>query len=179
MNPTLRRRALFVAAGAGALAAGIGWQVWQRGRPAGDGDADALQTFWGLEWPTPSGASLAMAPLRGRPLVINFWATWCAPCVKEMPELDRFARTFSGQGWQVLGVAIDQLPAVQAFLQRTPVGFPIVVADTADGLAWIRRLGNSNGGLPFSVQVGADGRVVRRKSGPTDFDELAGWAKGA
>ena len=179
MSPNTRRRALFAAAGVGALAAGLGWRFWQRSGGAIDGDAEAMQAFWSLELPTPSGAGLALAPLRGRPLVINFWATWCAPCVKEMPELDHFARTFAGQGWQVLGVAIDQLPAVQAFLQRTPVSFPIVVADTAEGLGWVRRLGNTNGGLPFSVQVGTDGLVARRKLGPTSFDELSGWAKGA
>jgi thiol-disulfide isomerase/thioredoxin len=176
-----------VAAGAGALAAGIGWHAWQRSGSSGDsggsvagGDGDiqaAMQSFWELELPTPSGARLALKAFRNRPLVINFWATWCAPCVKEMPELDRFAHAFSGQGWQVLGVAIDQLPAVQAFLQRTPVGFPIVLADPAEGLPWLRRLGNANGGLPFSVQVGADGRIAQRKLGPTDFGELSGWAK--
>jgi hypothetical protein len=93
-----------------------------------------------------------------------------------MPELDRFAHQFGGQGWQVLGVAIDQAAPVQAFLKQTPVRFPIVLAGT-EGLSWVRRLGNPAGGLPFTVQLGADGVAVRRKLGSTTFDELAGWAR--
>jgi thiol-disulfide isomerase/thioredoxin len=173
MTP-VARRSLFALAGAGALAAGLGWRAWHSS--SGPVDSDAPEDFWALELPTPSGASMALRSLRGRPLVVNFWATWCPPCVKEMPELDRFAHQFGGQGWQVLGVAIDQAAPVQAFLKQTPVRFPIVLAGT-EGLSWVRRLGNPAGGLPFTVQLGADGVAVRRKLGSTTFDELAGWAR--
>lgn len=181
MSP-IARRSLFVLAGAGALAAGLGWRAWRSGTTGGSGgsesagSSDALEDFWALELPTPTGAGMALRSLRGRPLVVNFWATWCPPCVKEMPELDRFVREFGGQGWQVLGVAIDQAGPVQTFLKQTPVSFPIVLAGN-EGLSWVRRLGNPNGGLPFSVQFGADGLAVRRKLGSTTFDELAGWAR--
>jgi thiol-disulfide isomerase/thioredoxin len=179
MSPSARRGLLFALAGAGALAAGAGWRLWQEGSADGDapgGDGDLPEDFWALELPTPSGAGMPLRSLRGRPVLVNFWATWCPPCVKEMPELDRFAREFSGQGWQVLGVAIDQAEPVQNFLKQTPVGFPIVLAGN-EGLSWVRRLGNPAGGLPFSILFGPDGRIARRKLGATSFDELAGWAQ--
>jgi thiol-disulfide isomerase/thioredoxin len=179
MSPSARRGLLFALAGAGALAAGAGWRLWREGSlqgTASGGDDSAAEDFWALELPTPSGAGMPLRSLRGRPVVVNFWATWCPPCVKEMPELDRFAREFGGRGWQVLGVAIDQAGAVQNFLKQTPVGFPIVLAGN-EGLSWVRRLGNPAGGLPFSVQFGPDGRIARRKLGTTSFDELTEWAK--
>jgi thiol-disulfide isomerase/thioredoxin len=173
MKP-LARRALLGAAAVSALAAGAGWRWWRDGAEAA-GD-DALDDFWALELPTPAGAGMPLRALRGRPVVVNFWATWCPPCVKEMPELDRFARQFAGQGWQVLGIAIDQLEPVQHFLKHTPVSFPVVLAGN-EGLSWVRRLGNPAGGLPFSVQLSPQGRAVRRKLGATSFAELSAWAK--
>jgi thiol-disulfide isomerase/thioredoxin len=167
-----RRRLLIGGAGAAAAAVGAAAYFWRAAEPAGSSDEAAL---WQASFAQPDGRQLVMANLRGTPLVLNFWATWCPPCVKEMPELDRFARQFAGRGWQVLGIAIDQAPAVQKFLQQTPVGFPVVLADTGVGLEWVRRLGNPTGGLPFTVVFGPDGRIARRKLGPTTLEELAGW----
>jgi thiol-disulfide isomerase/thioredoxin len=179
MNPSTRRGLMLALAGAGALAAGAGWRLWREGSSDSAANADETpEDFWALDLPTPSGAGMPLRSLRGRPLVVNFWATWCPPCVKEMPELDRFARGFGGQGWQVLGIAIDQQEPVRNFLKQTPVGFPIVLAGN-EGLSWVRRLGNPAGGLPFSVHFGADGRIVHRKLGATSFDELAAWARPA
>ncbi|MGM9488908.1 TlpA disulfide reductase family protein [Ideonella sp. YS5] len=179
MTP-VARRGILLAAGAAALAAGAGWRLWRsRGEEApGPSGDDTVDDFWSLELPSPTGATLALRAFHGRPLVVNFWASWCPPCVKEMPDLDRFAREFSGRGWQVLGIAIDQPDPVQRFLQQTPVSFPIVLAGN-EGLSWVRRLGNPAGGLPFSVQMGSDGRIVRRKLGATTFDELSGWTQSA
>jgi len=178
------RRGLLAAAGLGALAAGFGWRAWQLGarREGLDGavpdGADSFEDFWALELPTPSGAGMALKALRGRPLIVNFWASWCPPCVKEMPDLDRFARQFAPRGWQVLGIAIDQAEPVQRFLRDAPVSFPVVLAGS-EGLSWVRRLGNPAGGLPFSVQMSAEGRVLRRKLGATTFEELSGWTRPA
>ncbi len=116
-----------------------------------------------------------MAELRGRPLVVNFWATWCPPCVREMPELDRFHREFAPRGWQVVGLAVDNLAPVRDFLQRIPVGFPIGMAGFA-GIEIGRALGNTAGALPFTVLLGRDGRIAQRKLGETTHAQLAALA---
>jgi thiol-disulfide isomerase/thioredoxin len=119
-----------------------------------------------------------MARLRGRPLLLNFWATWCEPCLREMPALDRFARDFAASGWQVVGIAVDQLDTVKAFLAHTPVSFTIAVAD-ASALALARSLGNDAGALPFSVVLSSGGVITYRKLGESRYDDLAAAARAA
>ena len=172
-----RRRWMLAGAAAAAAAAGLAWQLR---KPAGERaaapaplDADT-QAFWQARFTQPDGQVLAMATLRGAPLVLNFWATWCPPCVKEMPELDRFARDFAARGGRVVGLAVDNPAAVQQFLSRTPVSYAIGLAGF-DGTDLSRRLGNRSGSLPFTAVFGRDGAVVRRKLGETSFDELKRW----
>jgi len=171
------RRMLVAGVAAAAALAGAGGALWRsRERapePAGPLNDEAA--VWGLRFQRPSGGELAMADLRGRPLVVNFWATWCAPCIKEMPEIDRFHREHAARGWQVLGLAIDSAEPVRAFLERIPVGFPVALAGLP-GMELLRNLGNVAGALPFTVQYDADGRVRRRRLGETTARELSSWA---
>ena len=134
--------------------------------------------FWDRRLARPDGGELVLESLRGRPLLVNFWATWCPPCVDELPLLDRFARAQEAQGsrFQVLGVAVDQPQAVRTFLQRMPLGFPIGLAGQEAGLALGRQLGN-HGGLPFSVLIRADGLIAQRKIGRLTPEMLASWAR--
>ncbi len=168
----LRRRLLVGGLGGVALAGGV-WVGSTRRGAAPDPQTAAL---WSLSFDTPDGGTLAMATLRGKPLLINFWATWCAPCVRELPQIDRFHRDFSPNGWQVLGLAVDSPTPVREFLGRVKLGFAIGLAGL-DGSELARQLGNERGGLPFSVAFDAAGRVVQRKLGETSYDELAGWAR--
>ncbi len=168
------RRGLIVTAGvaASAMAAGVAWSVWRQRSEAWAVD-DAL---WSSTFDTPTGARLALAALRGQPLVLNFWATWCPPCVREMPGLDRFARDFGPAGWRVVGLAADEAQAVRDFLAHTPVSYAIGLAGFA-GVELSRRLGNLSGGLPFTVLFGRGGTVLQRHMGETRYDQLVQWAR--
>jgi thiol-disulfide isomerase/thioredoxin len=173
------RRLLVAGVAGAALVAGAGWALWRNREPA-EGPVGPMtdeSAVWGLRFVRPTGGELDMAELRGRPLIINFWATWCAPCIKEMPEIDRFHRDHAARGWQVLGLAIDSAEPVRAFLERIPVGFPIALAGLP-GMELMRGLGNSAGALPFTVQYDAGGQVRRRRLGETTARELASWARG-
>lgn len=134
---------------------------------------DAVRQFWQQQLPTPGGQPQALAHYRGRPLLVNFWATWCAPCVREMPLLDSFAQRSAGRV-QVLGVAADHAAKVQQWLQRQPMRFPIVVAGMG-GISITRGLGNIAGSLPFTVLFDSTGTIHARKIGLLTPQELDGW----
>ena len=165
-----------------AMAGGVAWRRRQdagaddpAGTPPPLGDArELLPPAIDLR----GGGQMTAAQWHGRPLVLNFWASWCGPCVKEMPELDRFARAQAARGAsgaQVIGLAVDDAPAVDEFLGSHPVSFPISVLGFA-GLAWVRKLSNDpSPALPFSAVFDAQGRLSHRKFGATDFDELTRW----
>ena len=111
----------------------------------------------------------------GRPLLINVWASWCGPCIEEMPELERYASLQASHGVQVIGLALDTPDNIRGFLAKVPVSYPILVDSPgpADASVW---LGNTKGVLPYTVLVGADGRVLRQMVGPFEHGEIEGWA---
>ena len=127
-----------------------------------------------MSFDTPAGTRLDMQTLRGKPLLLNFWATWCPPCVEEMPMLDAFYKQSASKNWQVVGLAIDQPTAVRTWLGRTPVTFPIGLAGLG-GSELSRNLGNLAGALPFTIVIGAAGNVLQRKMGRVTTAELAQW----
>ncbi|MCI2262302.1 TlpA family protein disulfide reductase [Xanthomonas indica] len=130
-----------------------------------------------LRLPTLDGGHLTLAQFRSRPLLVNVWASWCEPCVREMPELDRLARAQPADGLQVLGIALDRVEDVRAFLQRVPIGYPIALEIPGPADASVR-LGDTQGLLPYSVLIDADGRIVRQKLGPFAPGEIEGWVGG-
>lgn len=171
-STTSRRRWLYaaVAAAAGLGGAGLAWWRFTPGRA----DEGAIPALWGLDFDQPSSGKLSMASMRGRPLLLNFWATWCPPCVEEMPLLDAFYRENSGNGWQVVGLAVDKAGAVHDFLGQHPVTFPVALAGM-NGIELSKSLGNTAGGLPFTVVLGADGSVRNRKIGKVSSRDLTLW----
>ena len=167
-----RRRWLY--AGMGLVAAGVGgavgWKEWQPHAVADGAEAE----FWQSSFETLDGASLPMAGFKGKPLLLNFWATWCPPCVEELPLLNRYHAQHAGKGWQMLALAIDQPTAVRKFLGKLPLHFPVALAGlTGSDLG--RALGNEKGGLPFTVVFGADGRILQRKMGQLTEQDLQKW----
>lgn len=165
-----RRRLLVLGIGGAAAAAGatLAWRREVAKPPPG-------VDVWGLRFPRPGGGEVVLATLRGRPVLLNFWATWCPPCVTEMPLLDAFHARHGAQGWTVVGLAVDQEKPVLRFLAERSISFPIGLAGAA-GLELARDLGNAAGGLPFSVAFGADGKVLQTKLGALDEPTLSAWA---
>jgi thiol-disulfide isomerase/thioredoxin len=169
-----RRLLLGAGVGAAAVAAGAGYGFY-RSQPAG---GDSVPALWDLHFEQPGGGTLAMSSLRGRPLLVNFWATWCPPCVKEMPLLDRFHREKQAAGWQVVGIAVDGPTPVREYLAKLPMSFPIGLAGM-EGAELSRTLGNANGALPFTVVLDASGHVIARKLGSISERDLADYASRA
>jgi thiol-disulfide isomerase/thioredoxin len=169
-----RRRVVLAGAGGAALAAGIG-VAWWRVRPR-DSAPGAEAALWNLQFQTPQGSTIAMQSFRGKPLLLNFWATWCPPCVEEFPLLDSFYRQHAAKGWQVLGLAIDQPSAVRAFLAKLPVQFAIGLAGL-EGTQLARDLGNLAGGLPYTVVFGAQGAALHRRMGRVTEADLQAWSQ--
>jgi len=169
----MKRRSLLVgAASVTAALAGVGVASWQQRRS----DASPANALWPLKFERPEGGELRMAALRGKPLLVNFWATWCPPCVREIPLLDRFHQTHQARGWQVIGLAADGIAPVREFLTRHPVAFAIGLAGL-DGVDLARRLGNSTGGLPFTLVFTSAGEVAHRKLGVLEASELDQWGR--
>lgn len=120
----------------------------------------------------PEGATHPMSGWLGKPVVMNFWATWCPPCVKEMPDLDALHKKYPTV--QFLGMGVDTASNIQSFIQKTRVSYPLLVVGH-DGIRLMRDLGNQVGGLPFTVVFDAKGHAIRRVLGeikPAEFEPV-------
>lgn len=169
----MQRRVWVLGLGALSAIAGAAAAFWRLApRELADG---ALEAWWSTSWERPDGGNVAAADFRGQPLLVNFWATWCPPCVKELPLLESFYPDWRARGGQLLALAIDQPSAVRQFLQRQPLSFPVGLAGLG-GTDLVRALGNATGALPFTVVFDRAGRIAQRKLGEVNEQDLRAWA---
>ena len=138
----------------------------------------------GEPMPTPkvwtlAGEQIDLPRPDGRPMLINVWATWCSPCIKEMPELAEFSHQQGDAGVQVIGLALDDAAAVQAWLERLPSPYPHYRDDAGPRDAGVV-LGNPAGVLPYTVLVDAAGILRKQQVGPfASAADIAEWAEAA
>jgi thiol-disulfide isomerase/thioredoxin len=118
-----------------------------------------------------AGKPQPLAQWKGKPLLVNFWASWCAPCVAEMPELSALAVKDGGKRFNVIGIGIDSPSNLVQFTKKVKIAYPLYVGGMG-GTDMARALGNPSGGLPFTVLIGADGQVRKTYLGKLKFDQL-------
>jgi thiol-disulfide isomerase/thioredoxin len=114
----------------------------------------------------------ALAALRGRPLVVNFWARWCAPCRKEIPELVKLDALYRSDGLTIVGIGLeDQAESVCDFARAYDIEYPILLAGD-DGIPLLRALGDEAAALPYTLVIDRHGTVVARRLGIMDSAEM-------
>ena len=161
---------LYAAIALAALAAGTAaWWVFEK--PPAPSQSIAPAALWAATFADADGQPRSLGQFRGRVIVANFWATWCAPCREEMPLLAQAQSRWAGRGVQVLGFAADEPRAVARFGREAGVGYPLLVGGSdIDELG--RRLGNTRGVLPFTAILDGRGSVVSTKVGAYSQAEL-------
>lgn len=153
------------------LFAGIGIYVGSKRfapQPVADTAVGALMQ---TTLPDAGGKPHELSEWQGKTLVVNFWATWCPPCVDEMPELVELQKDMAGSNVQVLGIGIDSPSNIRQFSEKHQISYPLLVAGM-EGTELSRQFGNQAGGLPFTVLIGSDGAVRKTYIGRLDLSKL-------
>ncbi|MGF6969178.1 thiol-disulfide isomerase/thioredoxin [Paraburkholderia sp. WC7.3g] len=132
-----------------------------------DTRANPVQQLWSAPVTNLDGKPQSLSLLKGHPIVVNFWASWCGPCVEEMPALSQIQREYAKKGIQFVGLGVDSEQNIQTFLQRVKVAYPIYVTGFG-GADLARAFGNNAGGLPFTVVIDAKGNIRSTKLGQID-----------
>ena len=119
-------------------------------------------THWAFE--DLNGESQHLSNWSGKFLVINFWATWCPPCLKEIPSFVRLQQAYQNQGIQFIGIALDRVDAVTTYAEKAGINYPVLIG--GDNVAeFMRDLGNKIGALPFTAVIDRSGNIVKSHQG--------------
>jgi thiol-disulfide isomerase/thioredoxin len=187
LNQSIKSAAIFVVLGVLAAAAGI-WaqQHYRSDSVTGDNGPHPFLslTIEPVQMPmsadfkalqkTANPGLTSIGSSKRKVTVVNFWATWCPPCLEEMPALAQLADR--SPNTQFIGIGVDSESKVRQYLQKTPISFP-VTASGASAIDWAKTLGNSQGGLPFTAFFGPNGQLVKTVSGPLDIEALPALIK--
>ena len=152
-----------------ALLAGIFSSQWIS--KTGLASDPSIKAFFANSWQTPDGKTANSENWREKVLVVNFWASWCPPCVEEMPTLDKIAQEYSAKNVLIVGIGIDSPSNIREFLQKTPVSYPIVIGGL-EGSNLSKQMGNAQGALPYTVVINPKGKSIYTKLGKITEDEL-------
>jgi thiol-disulfide isomerase/thioredoxin len=134
-------------------------------------EAPAVSNMFSQTLSDANGQSQPLSQWKNKTLVVNFWATWCAPCVDEMPELSALQTEVALSNVQILGIGIDSATNIAQFASKYKITYPLYTGGL-DATELSRQFGNKAGGLPFTVLVGRDGQVKKTYLGRLKMDEL-------
>jgi thiol-disulfide isomerase/thioredoxin len=134
-------------------------------------DSAAVESLMKANLPDTQGQTHALSEWRGKVLLVNFWATWCPPCVEEMPELVELQNSSEVKNLQIVGIGVDSPSNIQQFTKKFQISYPILVAGM-EGTEIARALGNQAGGLPFTVLLDSEGRVRQTYLGRLNMNQV-------
>lgn len=123
-----------------------------------------------------NGKTASIGDQLGRLTLVNFWASWCAPCREEMPIFETMYRRAKDDGFQIIGVAIDSQEKAQPMLDSMDITYPIFYAEMA-GMAVMDSAGNPQGLLPYSLLLDSDGQIIDQVLGTIDAEQISTWLK--
>ena len=153
-------------------AAGFAFYQWRAGddptNPVATGQMLMAAHLVGLD-----GKAQPLEQWRGKVLVVNFWATWCAPCREEIPGFVKFQKQYGTRGVQIVGIAIDTAERVAPYIQEIGINYPVLVGGI-ETMDFARQIGNRAGVLPFTVVMNRQGEVVTTLVGIVRPEKLAG-----
>lgn len=137
-----------------------------------------VEAFFKEELKSPTGAIHNTQEWRNKILVLNYWASWCPPCVEEMPTLAKMSGLYRDKNVVFVGIGVDSPSNIREFLTKTPVNYPVTV-NPINGVNWAKNMGNPSGGLPFTVLIDEKGVIKKTKLGKITEDELKSWLDSA
>ncbi len=153
------------------LFASIGIYVGVRHHTPAEPESPVVASFFAQHMENADGKSQALSDFQGKTLVVNFWATWCAPCVEEMPELTALQTEIGAKNMQILGIGIDSPSNIREFAAKYKITYPLFIAGMT-GTDLSRQFGNQTGGLPFTVIIGPAGDVRKTYLGRLKMGQL-------
>lgn len=164
-----RNTSIFAAVGIICIVAGLYFGARHHSPVAAE--ATAVDALFQLRLIDPDEQVQALAQWQGKALVVNFWATWCAPCVEEMPELAQLHSELAPQNIHVLGIGIDSASNIKQFAAKYHINYPLYVGGISS-TEISRKLGNPTGGLPFTVLIDAKGVIKKTYLGRLNMAQL-------
>jgi thiol-disulfide isomerase/thioredoxin len=129
------------------------------------------QSLPDFSMPDMDGKQRNIKEWQGKILIINFWATWCPPCMKEMPEFEAIQQEFGNKGVQFIGIALDDAEPVKEFITKKKITYPILVGQDS-GTKIAHDLGNVINTVPFTVIFDINGQLIKRQMGTLDRDDI-------
>jgi thiol-disulfide isomerase/thioredoxin len=147
-------------------AAAVGQQYWTSPTDALVGSPAPVQAseFWSMQLPDINNQVQALKQWQGKVVIVNFWAPWCPPCLKEIPDFIRLQDRYGAQGLQFVGIALDDADKVRSFVAQSGINYPTLLGNAqADAISY--RAGNPLGGIPYTVLFDRQGQAVATLTG--------------
>lgn len=131
--------------------------------------------FFALTLNAADGKPLRLDTLKGKPLVLNFWARWCGPCRKEIPDLALMHARYQAKGLVIVGIAVEDaasIDSVREFAKAYEMNYTLLMGGVQKSMELMQSLGNPQSGLPFTLLIDRQGRVVARKLGAMSLADM-------